>query len=56
MTNINTHYPYLIVGDFNINEVDSSNNTILSEISDITLTSQLVKQCTTEGNSKIDLA
>ncbi|MCP4161026.1 MAG: AAA family ATPase [Deltaproteobacteria bacterium] len=53
---INTNIPYLIVGDFNINEYDDSNQVILDDLSNITLSKQLVEQCTTECNTKIDLA
>jgi len=53
---INTDIPYLVVGDFNINEYDYSNQGILEEVSNITLSKQLVPQCTTEYNTKIDLA
>jgi hypothetical protein len=56
MSFVNTNESYLVVGDFNINEYDYSNEVILQDISDITLSDQLVEQCTTENNTKIDLA
>ena len=56
MTLMNKDTSYLVVGDFNINEYDYSNEVILQEISEITLSDQLVPQCTTEYNTKIDLA
>ena len=53
MALININIPYLIVGDFNINEYDYSNQGILEALSTITAS---VPQCTTEYNTKIDLA
>ena len=56
MTLIDKNFPYLIVGDFNINEYDYTNEAILEALSNITSSKQLVPQCTTEYNTKIDLA